>query len=347
MRPSPATPRPLLPVVPTHRIPWPGRSAVRACELTAAGITAPELRRSYLACRQLNAAHGRTYFLATLLLPIWKRPYVHALYGFARYADEIVDDLDSMLPDAERAVWLRGWGEEFLAYARSCPATTATTGMTGMTGMTSVLPAVVDTIRRWNIPLEHFEAFLRSMAMDLTTTSYPAWDDLMVYVHGSAVAIGLQMVHVLEANGAAALPYARDLGTAFQLANFIRDVGEDLRRGRIYLPQESLDLFGVTPERLGTGVVDGPVRRLLAFEISRARELFRAAKPGIRLLHPTSRDCVHTAFQLYQGILDEVERADYQVLDKRVAVGLGRRVAVAGPGLVRAARVRRATPPAI
>ncbi len=331
---------------------------MRARELTAAGITAPELRRSYLECRRLNAAHGRTYFLATLLLPAWKRPYVHALYGFARYADEIVDDLDSTLPDRERAAWLHGWIEEFLAQARAGlhaghltngtttagPTTTGPTTAGGGTGAPSVLPAVIDTIGRWGIPLEYFTAFLRSMAMDLTVTSYATWEDLMAYVHGSAVVIGLQMVHVLEATGPAALPYARDLGTAFQLANFIRDVGEDLRRGRVYLPRESLDLFGVTPQHLRAGVVDGPVRRLLAFEISRARELFRAARPGIRLLHPTSRDCVGTAFQLYSGILDEVERADYQVLDRRVSVGLARRVAVAGPGIVRAAHIRRVHP---
>ncbi|WP_322753033.1 phytoene/squalene synthase family protein [Frankia sp. Cas3] len=327
---------------------------MRARELTAAGITTPELRRSYLECRRLNAAHGRTYFLATLLLPAWKRPYVHALYGFARYADEIVDDLDSTLPDRERAAWLHGWSAEFLAQARSglraaprdgkAPGGGGTGGGGtggGGTAAASVLPAVIDTIGRWGIPLEYFRAFLQSMAMDLTVTSYATWEDLMAYVHGSAVVIGLQMVHVLEAAGPAALPYARDLGAAFQLANFIRDVGEDLLRGRVYLPRESLDLFGVTPQHLRAGVVDGPVRRLLAFEITRARELFRAARPGIRLLHPTSRDCVGTAFRLYSGILDEVERADYQVLDRRVSVGLARRVAVAGPGIVRAAHIRR------
>jgi phytoene synthase len=138
----------------------------------------------------------------------------------------------------------------------------------------------------------------------------------------------------------AAYDYARDLGVAFQLANFLRDVGEDLARGRIYLPQESLRLFDVDRERLARGVVDGPIRRLLAHEIARCRELFRDAAPGIRLLHPTSRDCIRTAFTLYGGILDEIERADYQVLDRRVSVPVSRRLAVAVPGLVRAARAR-------
>jgi phytoene synthase len=313
-------------------------------ELDAAGVTDPALRRSYACCRRLNAAHGRTYFLATLLLPAWKRPYVHALYGFARYADEIVDDLDSDLSAAEKASWLRGWGGQFLAALRDGAAPRAVGPPAASGDGVSVLPAVVDAVRRWELDPALFEAFLASMAMDLTVASYPTWEDLMVYVHGSAVVIGLQMLPILEPSSEAARPYAADLGVAFQLANFIRDVGEDLRRGRVYLPQTSLDLFGVTREHLAAGVVDARVRRLLAFEIARARELFRSAEPGVRLLHPTSRDCIRTAFRLYRGILDEVERADYRVLDARVAVGLPRRLAVAAPALVRAVRARRAAP---
>ncbi|ONH62247.1 phytoene synthase [Frankia sp. CcI49] len=322
-------------------------------ELDAAGVTDERLRASYRRARELNAAHGRTYYLATLLLPKWKRPHVHALYGFARYADEIVDDLDSTLTDEAKAQWLRQWGSTLLASLASgadvaaaetgatAEGETAEAAATAADAEATVLPAVLHTIRRFDLPVGYFETFLASMAMDLTITSYATWDDLMVYIHGSAVVIGLQMLPILEPVNPAAEPYARDLGVAFQLANFIRDIGEDLRRGRVYLPQSSLDLFGVTWDHLAAGVADGPVRRLLAFEIARARELFRSARPGIRLLHPTSRDCVSTAFRLYSGILDEIERADYQILDRRVSVGLGRRLGVAAPGLVRAAYSRR------
>jgi phytoene synthase len=295
---------------------------------------ADRLAASYAACKRLHAAYGRTYYLATLLLPAWKRPYVHALYGFARYADEIVDDLGSELAPEEKARALRDWGRRFLDGA---PAPDTTPGV-------DVLPAVRDTIARWDLPMEHFEAFLDSMQMDLTVTEYETFEDLQRYVYGSAAVIGLQMVPILEPLVPAAYDYARDLGVAFQLANFLRDVGEDLARGRIYLPQESLRLFGVDRDRLARGVVDGPIRRLLAFEIARCRELFRAAAPGIRLLHPTSRDCIRTAFTLYGGILDEIERADYQVLDRRVSVPTSRRLAVAVPGLLRAARARSGSP---
>jgi phytoene synthase len=141
--------------------------------------------------------------------------------------------------------------------------------------------------------------------------------------------IGLQMLPILGTTvpHAIAAPYAADLGVAFQLTNFLRDVGEDLRRGRVYLPQESLRLFGVEEEQLRRGIVDGPVRRLLQFEIARTRELYRSSQPGLRLVEPASRRCLEVAWTLYQGILDEIERADYQILDRRVSVGLGRRLA--------------------
>ena len=296
-------------------------------ELDAAGIADPALRASYLACRRLHADHGQTYFLATLLLPPAKRPYVHALYGFARYADEIVDDLASARSGPEKAASLREWGDGFLADLRAGSSADP------------ICAAVVDTARRWDIPAQHFADFLASMRMDLTVTEYPTYDDLLGYVYGSAAVIGRQMVPILEPVNATADTYAQDLGVAFQLTNFIRDVGEDLRRGRVYLPQEDLAQFGVSRALLGQGVVTGAVRRLLAFQIARTRELLRAAAPGVRLLHPSSRPCIDTASRLYGGILDEVERADYQVLDRRVRVGTARRLAVAGRAL--AGRARR------
>jgi 15-cis-phytoene synthase len=292
-------------------------------ELDAAGIIDPGLRQSYDACRLINASHGRTFYLSTWLLPAAKRPAVHALYGFARHADDIVDSLDPTLTVAQRERELESWAARFLAAAGDDP----------------VLPAVHDTIDRYDIPAQHFDDFLRSMRMDLTTSEYASWDDLLDYTHGSAAVIGLQLLHVLgtiEGMQSVAAPYARDLGVAFQLTNFIRDVGEDLQRDRLYLPKDELAAFGVTRDDLVSGVVDANVRRLLAFQIARARELFRAAAPGIRLLAPTSRDCVRTASTLYGEILDAVEMADYRVLDRRVSVGPRRRAEVVIPGLVRA-----------
>lgn len=294
-----------------------------------------DLHYAYEECRRLNAAHGRTYYLATLLLPPAKRPYVHALYGFARYTDEIVDDLDSGLTPHQRATELGRWSDQALS------------DLDAGSSDDPILRALIDTVTRWDIPVAHVEAFLASMRMDLTVTGYATYGDLLTYVHGSAAVIGLQMTPLLEHPGVPSdevEPYAAELGVAFQLANFIRDVGEDLRRGRIYLPADELAAFGVDRDRLAGGVVDRPVRELLRFQIARARTVFRSAEPGIDLLDPTSRDCVRTAFVLYGGILDAVERIDYQVLTRRARVGLARRAAVALPALVRARRARAGLP---
>jgi phytoene synthase len=284
------------------------------------------LAAAYEQCRRINAAHGRTYYLATLLLPAHKRPAVHALYAFARCADDVVDLPQG--PPAEAGARLESLAEAFFAGRCDPP----------------MLAAVHDTVARWDIPRELFEAFFTSMRMDLEVTEYATWEDLCGYMHGSAAVIGLQMLPILEPLAGledVAAAYAADLGRAFQLTNFIRDVGEDLARGRLYLPKEDLATFAVSRADLDAGVVDAGARRLLAFEAARARELFRAAEPGIRLLHPTSRDCVRTALHLYRAILDEVESSGYSVLDRRARVGAARRASVAVPGLVRAWWARR------
>ena len=290
-------------------------------DLTAAGILDPDLRASYERCRRLTARHGRTYYLATRLLPPGKRPYVHALYGFARVADEIVDGPARADPAAPRR--LRDWGDGLAADVRR--------------GFSNdpVRAAVVDTVLRWDIPVEHFAAFMDSMAMDLTVSEYPTYEDLLGYVHGSAAVIGLQMVPILEPTDDRAYPAARDLGIAFQLANFVRDVGEDLDRGRVYLPLEDLARFGLDRDDLERRVVDDRVRALLAFEIARVRRLEDAARPGIDLLAPSSRPCIDAARILYCGIADEVEAIDYQVFDHRATVPMRRRLSVAGRAWLR------------
>lgn len=287
-------------------------------ELVAAGITDPKLQQSYQLCRKLNAQHGKTYFLATRLLPPGKRPFVHALYGFARYADEIVDDLASTLTIEQKTEALSSWGDQVLNELRQGSSTDP------------VAAALVDTVNRWQIPIAHFEAFLKSMNMDLNVTQYSTYDDLYEYVYGSAAVIGLQMVPILEPLSDDAYEPAKDLGIAFQLANFIRDVGEDLERGRIYLPIEDLTKFDITVDEFKERKVTKKVEALLKYEIARVRELEKNAIPGIKLLSPASQPCIDAARILYCGIVDAVEAIDYQVFDKRAKVGLGRRLKVAG-----------------
>ena len=292
-------------------------------ELTAAGITDPDLRASYAECKRLNALHGKTYFLATLLLPKAKRPFVHALYGFARYADEIVDDLASELSVEEKAEALSTWGDGVLADLKKG------------TSDDHVGRALIDTVKRFDIPHEHFEAFLNSMTMDLTVQEYESYEDLLEYVYGSAAVIGLEMVPILGPLHDDAYEAAKKLGIAFQLANFIRDVDEDLDRGRVYLPIKELAQFGVTREMLEERVLTPEIIEALKFQIARVRQLQNEAAPGIAMLEPTSRPCIEAASVLYCGIVDEVEKIGYDIFNQRAKTSTARRIRVAGAAFIK------------
>jgi len=289
-------------------------------------VVESDLTAAYDRCRALHRRHGRTYYLATRLLPAWKRRHVHALYGFTRYADEIVDNTEA-LPPAQRATLLSEWSGRFLAGLRGEPVDDP------------LLPAVLHTIAVFDLDLDDFAKFLRSMAMDLTVTSYDTYDDLLNYMEGSAAVIGTMMLPILGAGDpAAAREPARQLGFAFQLTNFIRDVGEDLDRGRVYLPLADLSRFGLTAADLRPG--NPRVKDLIAYEVGRAREHYAAAAPGITMLEPASQACMRTAYLLYGGILDEVEAAGYDVFARRATVPNRRRVVVA----VRSLLTRPGTP---
>ena len=292
-------------------------------ELTAAGITDPDLRASYAECKRLNALHGKTYFLATLLLPKAKRPFVHALYGFARYADEIVDDLASELSVEEKAEALSNWGNGVLADLKKG------------TSDDHVGRALIDTVKRFDIPHEHFEAFLHSMTMDLTVQEYETYEDLLEYVYGSAAVIGLEMVPILGPLHNDAYEAAKKLGIAFQLANFIRDVDEDLDRGRVYLPIKELAQFSVTREMLEERVLTPEIIEALQFQIARVRQLQAEAAPGIAMLEATSRPCIEAASTLYCGIVDEVEKIGYEIFNQRAKTSTARRIRVAGAAFIK------------
>jgi len=279
-----------------------------------------DLAGAYERCRQLHRLHGRTYYLATKLLPAWKRRHVHALYGFTRHADEIVDAFDA--GPGDRAARLRTWAAALLA------------GLDGAAVDDPLLPAVLHTIRIFDLDARDFTSFLDSMAMDLTVTEYPTYADLLGYMEGSAAVIGTMMLPILEADDLdAAREPARQLGLAFQLTNFIRDVAEDLDRGRVYLPAEDLARFGVSRADLAADAVAGrvspPVRQLIAYEVHRAQVHYAAAAPGIPMLAPTSQACIRTAYRLYGGILEQVQAQGYDVFARRATVPKRQRLRVA------------------
>ena len=281
------------------------------------------LDESYEICRLLNKRSGTTYYWSTNILPKVKRHHVHALYGFCRYADDIVDDLGSDATTDDRANALAAFGNRFLADLE-----------TGRSGH-PVLKAVVHTVRAFDIDVDCFRRFQRSMTMDLSVQTYETYADLRHYMDGSAAVIGEMMLPILEPRDlAAATPHARDLGDAFQLTNFLRDVAEDLDRERVYIPQQDLAKFGADPHRR---VSDGPWKDLMRYEIARCRELYASADLGTVMLPPTSQRCIQAARDLYSGILDKIEDADYDVFTSRVRVTNSRKLAM-GFKLVRPRR---------
>ena len=308
-------------------------------ELHAAGVRDPALRDAYRRCRTLNARHGRTFFLATRLLAPQQRPAVHALYGFARRADDILDDVDADLPTAERAERLQHLASRLFDR------------FVGRDGADDdpALAAVVHTARKYDIAWELFDDFLGSMRMDLTVTDYPDRAALDHYMHGSAEVIGLQLLPVLGTvcPPEEAAPYAAALGKAFQLTNFLRDVDEDLQRGRVYLPADELAAHDVDRDVLmwcqAHRRTDARLRRALVDQHARTRRIYHYARHGIPLLAPRSRPCIAVALRLYSEILDRMEALDFAVFSQRASVGTARRVQVAGAGLVKAWAARART----
>ncbi len=278
------------------------------------------LRTSYRRCARIARQHGKTYAMAARLLGSEQRRHVYAVYAFCRLADDIVDEAGGRSIEETRRA-LAAFGARFRA------------DLTAGSSNHPVLAAVVHTARLLEIDPGCFDRFLASMAMDLDTTSYPRWDDLVGYMDGSAAVIGEMMLPVLRPlDRTAAFGPARDLGVAFQLTNFLRDVGEDLDRGRVYLPQEDLARFGVDVRKRR---VDGRWRALMRFEIDRNRRIYAAADRGIALLPTRSARCVRTARVLYARILDRIETADYDVFSARARVPGREKLAVAVGTLLR------------
>jgi phytoene synthase len=272
------------------------------------------LEESYARCRTLNKRYGTTYYWSTYALPRVKRHHVWALYAFCRHADDIVDDLGPVSVEVREKA-LTDFGERFFA------------DLAAGHSDDPVLKAVVHTVRAFDIDPDCFTRFLRSMAMDPTVARYATWDDLLGYMDGSAAVIGEMMLPILEPLSSEALEPARDLGSSFQLTNFLRDVAEDLDRGRVYLPQEDLDRFGADPARR---TVDQPWRDVMAFEIERARRLYRSADRGVSMLPPTSARCIQAARTLYSEILDHIEGSGYDVFSHRATVPTWRKATLAG-----------------
>jgi len=276
------------------------------------------LEQSYARGRELSRTRDATFYRATFLLPKVKRHHAHALYGFCRHAGEVVDELGPV-PVETRQKALATLGERFFDDLDRGDSSDL------------VLKAVVHTVVAFDINPDCFRRFLRSKTMDLTVTEYDTFDDLLDYMDGAAAVIGEMLLPLLEPTSAQAFAHARDLGIAFGLTTFLRDVSADLDRGRVYLPQEDITRFGADP-RVRRATPEW--RALMSFEIERAREYFRSADLGLPMLPPSSARCVLVARRLYGEILDRIERAGGDVFSERARVTPARQALIVGRSLL-------------
>ena len=268
-------------------------------------------------CRQLHRQFGTTYYYATQRFSPSIRRRVHALYGFVRLPDEWVDNPNGQ-PTAAQAALLRNYRESLVG------------GLGGVCPDEPVLRAFCEVCREVGLDSSEPLLFLDAMEQDLTVTRYADYAALQHYMRGSASAVGVMMCAMLEAGeNPKMLDAAKALGEAMQLTNFLRDVREDLERGRIYLPQEDLDKFSVREVDLSSGRVTPEFVRLMQFEIARARDLYRQADEGIPLLPVHAQKAVRLARVLYSRILDRIERRGYDVFGGRARTSRMEKVHVA------------------
>jgi phytoene synthase len=259
------------------------------------------LTRAYAHCDSVTALHSRSFYLATSLLPGDKRRAIRALYAFCRVSDDIVDCPEG---DAERS--LAAWRTKALS--------------SELSKSDLVVTAWVDTRLRYRIPHRYAEQFIQGVARDLDQKRYDTFEDLAAYAYGVASTVGLMSMHIIGFSGGEAIPYAIKLGVALQLTNILRDVREDWRAGRVYLPAEELAEFGLTEADLAAGQMDDRWRAFMRFQIARNRRLYAEAWPGIALLDRDGRLAVAAAGELYRAILGDIEAHDYDVFARRAHV---------------------------
>jgi phytoene synthase len=264
---------------------------------------ADALDSAYRTCAVVIRQYSRTFAIASSLLPPEKKRAVWALYAFCRVTDNLVDiDNDA----ADRRAHLARWRE--LALHPHPPA------------HERVALAWADTRARYGIPNGYAEQLIDGVARDLEQTRYATFDDLAEYSYGVASTVGLMAMHIVGFTGEEALPYAVKLGVALQLTNILRDIAEDWRAGRLYLPQDELSAFGLSEDDIADGRNDARWRAFMRFQIERTQQLYAESAPGIELLNPNGRFAVSAAADLYQAILTDIERHNYNVFTRRAHV---------------------------
>ncbi len=280
-----------------------------------------QLSQAYRVCTNITRAHSRTFFMASALLPPGKRDAARALYAFSRISDDIVDRSNGDVL-AELYRW-------------------RTTALYSKPGESDYVPlAWADARKKHQIPAKYSEQLINGIARDVKQKRYNTFSDLTVYCYGVACTVGLMSMHITGFEGQEAIPYAIRLGVALQLTNILRDVAEDWQSGRVYLPADELNAFGITEDEIAHGSVTPAWRQFMQFQIERVKQLYSSALPGVRLLDPDGRFAIAAAGELYRGIIDEIEAADYDVFSRRAKVSTKKKF-MRLPGIWYRARVSR------
>jgi phytoene synthase len=271
--------------------------------------------------------HAKTFYFASHVLPAAKRRDAYAVYAFCRHVD---DQIDLAADEAARVA-------AFAQLNSLLEVAYASGGIPpGVAGEQPWLPAFRETARRRSIPRNYFEDLLAGVEMDRGRVRIGTWEELDKYCYHVASVVGLIMVHVLTEPSPELVKPALDLGTAMQLTNILRDIDEDFKLDRIYLPATELNKFGVTESDIADRKLHEPFRALMRFQIDRARAFYHAAEPGIAALpNDGSRLTVRLMSTIYGAILGEIERADYNVYVRRARVSFPRKLGLALGAMLR------------
>lgn len=284
-------------------------------------VSSDVLRHAYAHCRAITRTHAKTFYLATRFLPNHKQRSIFAIYALCRYVDDLVDETRDLI-DQKRVE--ASHLETLLSDWKRKLERTYETGHAD----DPILTAFADTLKSFHIPKEYPLELLEGVCMDLTKNRYETFDELYLYSYKVASVVGLMTSEVFGYSDADAIPKAVDLGIAMQLTNILRDIGEDLRRNRIYIPAEDLRRFEITEEELFNGCNDSRFIALMDFQIARARQYYTSADAGIRLLSSDSRLPVYLARHNYSRILDQIERNKYEVFSRRAYLSTSEKLAI-------------------
>lgn len=268
------------------------------------------MRKAYKQAEKITSQHSKSFYFASGLLPEEKRAAVRALYAFCRTVDDIVDET----PDAERDCKLDYWR--------------AMVEAASFEDNDLIAAAWADTLTRYHIPRHYALQLIDGVARDLSQVRYQTFEELATYCYGAASTVGLMSMYIVGFKSNEAIPYAIKLGVALQMTNILRDVGEDARRGRVYLPQEDLHRFGLSDEDILAGRRDERFRRLMRFEIGCANALYREAWPGIGMLNRDGRLAIAAAAEIYRGILGKIGANEYDVFNRRAYVPLAEKLLI-------------------